>query len=396
MRWPLHIVLLVAACGDPDVIATQVGADGGGLPRYCDGDGPPILVGDGITVGEGDGSSDDVCVGEVAIRTFRHALCTCEDYVTSTRLDTDSFDSAVAPYAPGGVAGPVGIDGILQSNDVLAIGGALTVSGAGGASFGADVTIAGDAAIAGDVGVSSTDVVVAGDAQIGGSIDLATLMVGGTLTVPAGETIGGTVTAGSTVRAPVTVAPPCACAPDDLVDIADFVTGHRVDNENFEIDLEPAALSGYVGDTTLELPCGRYYLGPVHGQGTLTLRATGRVAILVDGDFTMTSPLVIELVGDDAELDLLIAGLLSSIDTITAGDPAHPRRTRIYIGGDGRIDLTGGSQVALNLYAPRAEIALSGGATLYGSLFVRRLVQSAPVEIHYDIDVLELADGCAG
>jgi hypothetical protein len=103
---------------------------------------------------------------------------------------------------------------------------------------------------------------------------------------------------------------------------------------------------------------------------------------------------VIELAGDDAELDLLIAGLLSSVDTITAGDPDRPRRTRVYVGGDGRIDLAGGSQVALNLYAPRAEIALSGGAVLYGSLFVRRLVQSAPVEIHYDLDVLAAADGC--
>jgi hypothetical protein len=31
---------------------------------------------------------------------------------------------------------------------------------------------------------------------------------------------------------------------------------------------------------------------------------------------------------------------------------------------------------------------------LYGSLFARRLVQSAPVEIHYDLDVLDAAEGC--
>jgi hypothetical protein len=386
------MLVLLAAC-DADVVATQVGVDGG-LPRYCDGDGPPILVGDGITVGEGDGSSDDVCVGEVAIRTFRHALCTCEDYVTSTRLATDSFDSVIGPWQPGGEDGPVGIDGALQSNDVLAIGGDLTVSGAG-ASLGADLTIAGDAAIAGDLGLG-VDVTVGGDAQVGGSVDLATLTVGGTLTVPEGETIGGAVTAAATVRAPVAVEPPCACAPDDLVDIADFVTGHRADNENAEIDLLPDALTDYVGDTTLDLPCGRYYLGPVRGMGTLTLRATGRVAILVDGDFTMTSPLVIELAGDDAELDLLIAGLLSSTDTITAVDPAHPARTRVYVGGDGRIDLAGGSTFAGNLYAPRAAVALSGGAVLFGSFFLRRLEQSAPVEIHYDVDVLNAAEGCAG
>ena len=395
MTRSLATLALIAACGDPDVVATQIGADGGGLPRYCDGDGPPILVGDGITVGEGDGSSDDVCVGEVAIRTFRHALCTCEDYVTSTRLDTDSFDSAIGPYTPGGTEAPVGIDGSLQTSDALAIGGDLTVSGVAGASLGADLGVAGDAAIGGDLG-TAVDVAVGGDARGAGRIDLATLDVTGTLTVPEGETIAGAVTAGATVRAPVAVEPPCACAPEDLVDIADFVSSHRTANENAEIDLAPGALSGYSGDTTLELPCGRYYLGPVHGSGTLTLRATGRVAILVDGDVTMLSPLVIELAGDDAELDLLIAGLLSSTNTITAGDPAHPARTRIYIGGDGRIDLAGGSILAANLYAPRAALALSGGATLHGSLFVRRLDQSAPVQIHYDVDVLNSAEGCAG
>jgi len=385
MRWVV-VLGLIAGC-DPDVVA--VGSDE--LPLYCSGDGPPILVGDGITVGEGDGSSDDVCVGEVAVRTFRHALCTCEDYVTSTRLDTDSFDSAVGPWQPGGTAAPVGIDGNVQSNDVLAIGGGLTVAGL--AALGADLSVAGDAAIGGDLGIG-VDVTVGGDAAIAGGVDLATLAVAGTLTVPEGETITGAVTAGATVRAPVTVEPPCACAPDDLVDIADFVTGHRDDNENALVDLAPDQLSGYAGDVTLELPCGRYYLGPVHGQGTLTIRATGRVAILVDGDLTMTSPLVIELAGDDAELDLLVAGLLSSTDTITAGDPAHPARTRVYVGGDGTIDLAGDSQFAGNLYAPRAAVALSGGAVLHGSFFVRRLTQSAPVEIHYDLDVLDAASGC--
>jgi hypothetical protein len=59
-----------------------------------------VLVGDGITVGEGDGSADDICTGTVAVRTFKRALCTCEGYATSTPLTTDSFDSRVAPYGP--------------------------------------------------------------------------------------------------------------------------------------------------------------------------------------------------------------------------------------------------------------------------------------------------------
>lgn len=391
------IVVATAACGGDDVVATlATDPDGGdGAPAYCRGDGPPILVGDGITVGEGDGSSDDVCSGEVAVRTFRHALCTCEGYVTSVRLDTDSFDSAAGPYAPGGTAGPVGVDGVLQTSDALTIGGALTVAGAGGAALGDALDVAGDLAVGGPLG-TDVAVTVGGDAAVAGAIDLASLDVAGTLTVPAGVTIDApALTTGATVRAPVAVAPPCACAPDDLVDIGDFVASHRIDNENDVIDLPIDRLVGFTGDTTLELPCGRYYLvGPVGGDGALTLRITGRVAVLIDGDVTLTAPLAIELATDDAELDLMIGGLLGSNSTIAAGDPDRPSRTRIYVGGDGTILLAGGSQLAGNLYAPRAAVSLSGGATVFGSLFVRRLDQAAPVVIHYDVDVLDADVGC--
>jgi hypothetical protein len=382
---------VLAACA-PDVVAVASGADGG-VPGYCLGDGPPILVGDGITVGEGDGSSDDVCTGEVAVRTFRNALCTCEDYVTSTPLDTDSFDGAAAPYAPGGTAGPVGVDGLIQSSAALSIGGGMILGS--GASLGAALDIAGDAAVGGDLGVNVA-VTVGGDAVVAGDIDLTSLTVAGSLTVPAGNTIAAdTLSTGSTVRAAVTVEPPCACAPEDLIDIADFVASSRDDNENELIHLAPDRLTGYSGDVTLELPCGRYHLGPVHGDGALTLRATGRVAVLIDGDLAMTAPLTIELDGADAEIDVLVAGLLTTNATIVAGDPARPSRTRLYVGGTGDIEISGDSQLAGNLYAPRAALILSGTSTVFGSLFVRRLVQAAPVSIHYDLDVLRADNGCS-
>src|SRR5262249_6913317 len=98
----LAIVVLgaIAACSTRDVVPGQSTVPDGGpaRPAYCSGTGPPILVGDGITNGEGDGAPDNVCSGTIAVRTFVHALCTCEGYATSTRLTTDSFDSAQGPY----------------------------------------------------------------------------------------------------------------------------------------------------------------------------------------------------------------------------------------------------------------------------------------------------------
>src|SRR5262249_40682634 len=153
---------------------------------------------------------DNVCTGTVAVFTFVNALCTCEDYATSTSLTTDSFDSSVGPYVPGGTTGDVGIDGGLMTNAVVTVGGALAVAGTAGAMLQQDLHVAHDLDIGGSIG-TAVNVTSGGDAKIAGNVDLAALTVTGTLTVPAASTLAGTITAGSTVRAPVSVAAPCAC-----------------------------------------------------------------------------------------------------------------------------------------------------------------------------------------
>jgi hypothetical protein len=276
---------------------------------------------------------------------------------------------------------------------MIAIRGALAVAGTTGANFLVDSTIARDLAINGPLGMNAA-ITVGGDARVAGDITLSSLMVTGTLTVPTAATISGTVTAGTTTRAPVAVTSPCACAPSDLVDIAAFVASYKTNNDDAAVGLAPTRLTDYAGDVSLDLPCGIYYVGPVRGSGALDLRITGRVALLVDGDVALTSPLTIELATQDAELDLMIAGLVSSNARITAGNPAHPSRTRIYVGGTGTIPLSGDSLIAANIYAPSCAVALSAPATIFGSLFVRRLDQAAPVTIHYDEDVLRSDVGC--
>lgn len=383
--------LLLIGCASRDIVATS----GDNQSAYCTGSGPPILVGDGITVGDGDGTPEDICTGTVAVRTFKRALCTCEGYVTSTPLITDSFDGSVAPYSPGtaGTAGGVGINGALTASAMIALRGALTIAGTAGASFLVDATIARDLNINGPLGMNIA-ITAGGNANIAGNVTLSSLSVTGTLTIPSTATFTGSITAGATVRAPVTITPPCGCSANELVDIAAFVANHETDNTNASISLAPSRLTDYAGDTSLTLPCGIYFVGPIRGTGMLTLRIAGRVALLVDGDMTLTSPITIELATQDAELDLMIAGLISSNARITAGDPNHASRTRIYVGGAGTIQLSGDSQIAANVYAPSSAVALSAPSTIYGGLFVRRLDQSAPVTIHYDEDVLRADVGC--
>src|SRR6185503_13731304 len=250
-------------------------------------------------------------------------------------------------YVPGGTSADVGIDGELRAIARVDVGGAVAVAGAAGAALLADLRVAHDLAIAGALGTGVT-VTAGGDAHLAGSIDLAALTVAGTLTVAPGAGLGGTVSAGATVRAPVEVAAPCACGTDDLVDIPAFVAGHAADNQDAAIGRAPGRLTYYHGAVMLDLPCGIYYVGPVRGDGALTLRVTGRAALLVDGDLSLGAPFTVELATDDAELDLMIAGILSSNQAISIGRADHPARTRVYVGGSGTIELSGDSQLAGN------------------------------------------------
>jgi hypothetical protein len=380
-------LLAVSACASRDIVAS--GAVPGDQPAYCAGTSPVILVAPAPRPGE----RGAVCTGVVAVRTFPRALCTCEGYTTSTGLETDSFDSAAGPYAPGGTSGDVGVDGELRTSAVVDIHGALAAAGAAGVGLLADLHVAHDLDVGGALGTGVT-VTAGGDAHLAGAVDLAALTVAGTLTIPDGVALAGTISAGATVRAPVTIAPPCACGAADLVDIPGFVAAHASDNQDAAIGLTPDRLTDYRGAVSLDLPCGIYYVGPVRGDGALTLRVTGRAALLIDGDLALAAPFTVELATEDAELDLMVGGIVSSDQAIVIGRADHPARTRIYVGGAGTIQLSGDSQLAANLYAPRAAVALSATAIVFGSLFVRRLDQSAPITIHYDVDVRRADVAC--
>lgn len=385
-RWLPAITVLAAACTSRDIVASGTGEPA----ANCLADAPVILLG---APPHAQRARAAVCTGSVAVRAFSHALCTCEGYATSTTLTTDSFDSAAGPYAPGGTTGDVAIDGELRGNAQLAVGGGLVVAGSAGAALLADLHVAHDLAIAGPTGTGVT-VTAGGNAQIAGDVDLAALTVAGTLTVPAAATLAGAITAGATQRSAVSIAPPCACGDTDIVDVPGLVAAHAIDNQDAAIGLTPDRFTDYHGAATLDLPCGIYYLGPVRGDGALTLRITGRVALLIDGDIALGAPLTITLDTDDAELDLLARGVLSTDQAIVIGRPDHPARTRIYLAGTGTTELSGNSQLAANLYAPSTAIALSATAAVYGSLFVRRLDQSAPLTVHYDIDVRRADIAC--
>ncbi len=400
-RWPELALLLGALC----LTAFAVGCDAnqpvailpGPTSGFCQGVGPAIIVGDGITRGEADGTTDDVCSGAIARRTFRFALCLCEGYATSTALVTDSFASGDGPYqaATAGAAGSVGVNGELRANANLDVSGSLWAGDQAG-EVGALLDIAGDLQHQGGLSGGGT-VIVGHDATVQGPVSLTSLQVAGRLVVPALADVStsGPLTYGALTEAVVTVPDPCACASDELVDVTRFINLHVDDNDNLASGLSKSALAGFTGDATLDLPCGRYYLDSIDGSpgAELTIRARGRVVLFVGGNVNLRGPMRMTL-DPDAEFDLFVGGLLMSDDAIEFGDVARPSKARLYVGGSGQMNLSGNSVFAGNLYAPQASLALSAQVELFGSLFLRSLTQAAPVTIHYDTDVLAADEGC--
>jgi hypothetical protein len=355
-----------AACTTRDTIATQGGRPGEDVGRdeYCAGSGPPVLIG---------GS----CTGDIAEEIFRHALCGCSSLQFGSELVTDGYDSRVAPYAAGGLGGDVASNVGLDGNRAIDIGGNVTISGAEGVEAGDRLDIAGDLECGGLLGRSSSAIGVDGSARVAGNIDVASLRVGGTLTTSPAATLTA----------------PCAC---DGIDVAAVVADHRAANHDAAIGLAPDQLANVAGDATLELPCGRFYLDRIQGNGpgTLTIAATGRTALFVGGNVTIGQSLVLD-VRPGAELDLFVDGTLQVSGAVRLGDAAQPRALRIYVAAGGSLSLAGGSVVAGNLWAPRADLAAAGPLEVFGSLVVNRINSAAQVVLHYDRAVAFASDGCS-
>lgn len=350
------------------------------------GSGPPIVVGDA-------GGSGGRCSGDVAASVFRYGLCTCQGLSSGASITVDSFDSTRPGVMTLGTGGSVGCDADINVSNQLSVGGTLQVSGA--------VTVSSPLAVGVDAQVGATlsgdqNITIGRNAQVGGDVKCnGTLTIPGTLTYPAGKTLTAkTAVIASTVRAPVTVAPPCDCGPGNTYDIATYVEQRRSSNDNQAIALDPALLTNFTGDQTLNLPCGRFFLNRIGGSGKVNLNISGRTALFVGGDVNLTDAFSVTLAAG-GELDLFINGGLTSSAPLNFGSKDAPARVRLYMGGSRNINLSAGSVLYGNVYAPDSSLVTSGSLDVYGAVFVRSFNPSAAVKIHHDIAILNASQSCS-
>lgn len=385
-----------AAGADGAVPAADAGAGGDGGPRpdggpisrteYCEGSGPPIIIGD-----QG-GLMGDVCTGDIAQVTFRYAICSCESPTGTDELVTDAFDSTQGAYTPGGRGGAVGTNGSYTATGLARIGGALWVSGTGSSQVTNEHTVLGELHVQGNLTAAAL-MSVDRDAYVGGDLTAQDLSINGDLHIPAGRNITGTVNANNTVRQPVTVSRPCACEDSELVDIAGFIRAHEQVNDNAEIGLDPDVLADVNTSTVLALPCGRFHLSGIQGTAPIRITIEDRTALFISGDVTTTGTLELEL-APGAEVDVFIGGSLTATDQLELGSAEAPAKARLYIGGEDDITLTNKALLAGNVYAPRAEMVVTDALEVFGSIFVKRLRFTNKLTVHYDRAILEAGEGC--
>lgn len=354
--------------------------------QFCMGSGPPVVVGDRVTM-------SDRCVGRLAEAVFRHAICTCTDLGLAGYLYTDSFDSGTGG-GTGERGGAIGINGSLGLVGVMRIGDSLTMAGSAPLRLIGAHTVRGDLALQGDlqvIGVLDAE----RNARIRGNLSaLGPFNVRGDLTTPPGSLPLGIIRVdGMRRQAPVDVAPPCACRPSEIFDIASAVNDARRNNDNAAVGLRSNVLNAVVGEARVELPCGRFYLDQIAGLGSIALTVNARTALFVGGDFNLGGFFDVRL-GPMGEIDIFILGSITGAGYLRMGRVSRPSKVRFYIAGDRGFTLAGAAGFQGNVYAPRAPVTIAGFNEMRGSLFAQRVATAGDLTIHYDRSILRAGDDC--
>ena len=385
LRIPLPAALLVTS-------ALGLLACGGPLGR-ADGDGDVANIDviskddssrrSSLSVGTDAATGESVCGATLAEDTFRFGLCVCGDLNLAGRLSTEPL---VLPGAPSALAGGLAVTGDFDSAGRTDVAGSLVVGGdfapVGTVTIDNELQVRGDADVVGGISVAN-------DAYVQGELSAIGLSVGGTLYTTAEVTDTFFLDASAAEVADFEVAMPCGCEAADF--IGDFIAQAAADNDNG--DLDPDALLDVVGSAELALEAGRYYLRGVSATGELSLGVSGSSALYIDGGLELTGRMNVTL-AEDAELNIFIANGIDGAGDLAINVDGDPSRLRIYVGGEGPMDLAGGLAIEGALYAPRARLSAAGQVEINGAATVAGIDAAGSVTVRYDTNLIDTDSSC--
>jgi hypothetical protein len=353
----------------------------------CSGKGPVVTIPATTAT-----TSYQTCTGRIAETRFINALCTCEDTTVAGYLKSRAFNSTKGTSLDMG--GSVGINRMYAASAGFTdVGGSLSIAGsdsltlAGYLKTGSDLRTAGSATVPGYTNVGRNMWAAAGFTDLGpinvtGDLHASGILIG----IPV--TVGGTRTTEA-----ITVAPPCPCAPSDMLDIAALVAEAKTKNDDAKNGIIPSMFNVLVGDIHATLPCGKFYIEQIAGIGNVIFNVTGRVALFVDGSIANTGNLEFNL-SPTAEIDIFIKENLVLTGRATFGQKDRPAASRIYVGGNGDVILTGAGEFVGNVYAPRSLVQAIGFADVYGSIFAKTFVSPGYANFAYDAAITTAGDTC--
>lgn len=377
------LALLLAACTQDDVVATR--RCGAALcppsdPAFCLGSGPQISA----------AQDSRICAGSLIARSLPAAVCSCGS-MQGGDFASDSFDSRVAPYKPGGSLGAVGVHGPLRSEGSWQLSGPLLATDISGVFVRSSLRTQGSLQVQGPL--SGDSVVVQADAQVGGNIQLVNLTVVGALTTPVGASVqvSGQAQFGSSMQNGVQVAPPCLCDLDPYTSAP--INDLRARNDNAALALRSEQLEGFGGDAVIDLPCGRYFFSRIAGLGSLTLRIHGRVELAVSGGIDLGGAWTVSL-DPGAELDLYVHGDVTVAGPLSLGDAGSAPRFRWFPGGVDSLRFAGGGTIGATLLGRRRAWMSSAPIEYYGALIVDSMQINAGLRVHRDLAVTGLSGQC--
>lgn len=298
---------------------------------------------------------------------FDYALCLCDSYHDVGKgLIATSSSVLVANVGVNKTAHTVGNHEV--SGSMIAY---LGMSGVGDITTGKDLVSTQDVNGVGDLSVGG-DAIVGGDLRSVGGITVAgNLRVQGDTQVVGQKKVGGL---GSYV-APA--GPPCGCDGSTFFDVAKAVDLAKTNNDNGSL---PTGTLENVGDQTVELAKGRYFISGARVVGDTVFHVTDDAALYVDGDLNSVGDAQFQLAAN-ASLDLYVKGSVRTVGNVTT---AGGKSFRLFVGGSNPIIAgVGDQQWTGSIYAPRAEIRWVGNTHVNGAIFGNTLQSVGKLKIDY-------------
>jgi hypothetical protein len=194
----------------------------------------------------------------------------------------------------------------------------------------------------------------------------------------------------STVQASMTCTLPSTLS----LDVAQTVKARASDNDNDndQASEDIARLARWSGEQSITLPCGRYYLSKIDGDGSMTVNAMGNVVLFVDGGVSAKQGLQFRAAAG-ARVSLVVNGSVHVIGGLQLGELSEARHL-LLAGGQIHLE-QGKNTIGGVLYSQTEDVLLVNGTLdVNGALFAHRAqLEGATSVVHAPAEALA-ADSC--